>query len=81
MVASISNNVLSEIYQDILKDNNIPFIRRLGAGGIIRSASGWSSANDNIFVNKEDYDKALELYNLYIESDRGDEIFDSEEQI
>ncbi len=81
MVASISDNALSEMYQDILKADNIAFIcRQQGVGGIFKITSGGLWINDNIYVNKEDYERALEIYNVYI-NNQGFEISDSEEQI
>ncbi len=82
MVASILDNSLSGIYQDILKENSIPFIcRQQGAGGYLKVVTGGLGISDNIYVSKENYAKAKELYDLYVEESQSNEISDSEEQI
>lgn len=78
-VVGISNTVLCEIYKDLLKENNIPFIcRQNGAGGYIKVLTGGFLVTDNIYVRREHYDKAKELYDNYI--DTTTEFSDSEEQ-
>lgn len=78
-VVGISNTVLCEIYKDLLKENNIPFIcRQNGAGGYIKVLTGGFLVTDNIYVRPEQYDKAKELYDNYIDTKL--EISDSEEQ-
>ncbi len=80
-VVGIPNTVLSEVYQDLLKENNIPFIcRQEGPGGYIKIITGGFLVTDNIFVKEEDYEKALELYENYIDGKAELEMPDSEEQ-
>lgn len=56
----------SGMYAELLKENNIPFlVRQEGAGGIFKIVTGW--VPDDYYVNPEDYDKALEIYNAFIE--------------
>lgn len=77
MVAAIMNTVSSEIFQDILKNNQIPFIcRQQGAGGYLKIVTGGLFSTDCIYVNEEDYSHAKELYDIYIESQ---DFTDSEE--
>lgn len=78
-VVGISNTVLCEIFKDLLKENNIPFIcRQNGAGGYIKVLTGGFLVTDNIYVRPEHYNKAKELYDNYIEGKA--EFSDSEEQ-
>ncbi len=78
-VVGISNTVLCEIYMDLLKENNIPYIcRQNGAGGYIKVLTGGFLVTDNIYVKKENYNKARELYDNYIDGKA--ELSDSEEQ-
>ena len=81
LVAVIPNTVNSEIYQDLLKENGIPFIcNQLGAGGYIKIVAGSLLVTDRIYVNDEDYEKAKELFDLYIESENSEITVLSEEQ-
>ena len=81
LVAAIFNTVDSEIYQDMLKNNGIPFIcNQLGAGGFIKIATGSLLVTDRIYVNEEDYEKAKELFDLYIERENSEVTVLSEEQ-
>ncbi len=80
LVASVSNTVLSEVYQDLLRENNIPFIcRRDGANGYLKVITGGFLVTDDIYVKEEDYTKARELYDNYINGDENMEFTDSEE--
>lgn len=80
LVASVSNTVLSEVYQDMLRENNIPFIcRRDGANGYLKVITGGFLVTDDIYVKDEDYTKARELYDNYINGDENMEFTDSEE--
>ncbi len=79
LAAVIPNTVSSEIFQDMLRQNNIPFIcRQQGAGGYLKILTGGLLAADSIYVNERDLEKAQELYSTYIETDL--EITDSEEE-
>lgn len=79
-VVGISNTVLCEIYKDLLKENNIPFIcRQDGAGGYIKVLTGGFLVTDNIYVKKDDYGKAKELYDNYIVGNEETVIADSED--
>lgn len=79
LVASISNTVLSGMYQDILKSHNIPFLcRNQGAGGYIKVLTGGFLIADNIYVKKSDFENAKNLYNTYIENNHEFENLDEE---
>lgn len=70
LVAVIENTVSSEIFQNILKENEIPFIcKQQGAGGYIKIAMGSLFATDTIYVNPENAEKAKELYEAYLETE------------
>ena len=80
LAAVIQNTVLSEIYQDILKQNGIKFIcRQQGAGGYLKLILGDFVIPDYIYVNSKNYELACELYKTYIETQEVIEIPDSEE--
>lgn len=80
VVAVISNTVSSEIYQDILRQNNVRFIcRQQGAGGYLKHLIGSASIPDYIYVKSDDYEQARELYETYIQNNGQIEILDSEE--
>ncbi len=82
-----SNNNL-EIMQvcDVLKENNIPFIRKeQGAMAYLNLAYGQAFGGANIFVSEEDFDKAqklIEFINFEEENaEEGNEVELSEEDI
>ena len=80
IAAVIGNTVDSEIYQDILKNNGIPFIcRQMGAGGYLKILTGGFLVADSIYVKESDLVKAAELYEAYFNSKTETEISDSEE--
>ncbi len=80
LVTVISDTLTCEMYQNLLKENNIPFIcRQQGAGGYLKHYTGGFLIADYIYVNKKDYDTAKELYDNYIDSNAEIEISYSEE--
>lgn len=80
LAAIIQNTVSSEIYQDMLKENGIPFVcRQQGAGGYIKILTGGLFIADSIYVNERDLERARELFENYIETDESAEIADIEE--
>lgn len=73
LVASISDTIASAIFQEILRDNEIPFIcRQPGAGGYIKILTGGLLSSDSIYVNDSDFARADELYRAYFEADAAD---------
>lgn len=80
LAAVIQNTVSSEIYQDMLRENGIPFVcRQQGAGGYIKILTGGLFIADSIYVNERDFERAKELYENYIVTDESAEFTDSEE--
>ena len=69
---------LSEIYQDMLRENGIPFVcRQEGAGGYLKILLGVGIIPDNIYVAEKNYERAREIYEAYLlteppEDDDGD---------
>lgn len=72
LLTLIDNRVSSEIFQDILKSNGIPFIcRQRGAGAFFKVVSGGyvdPFSPDYIYVNPKDVQTAQELYDGFINS-------------
>ena len=67
VAAIIKNPVSSAIFQDMLKENGIPFIcRQDGAGGSVKLLLGGGIVPDYIFVSARNYDRARELYEAYL---------------
>ena len=67
LVASVMP-AFSGMYRDLLEQNNIRYIcSQKGAGGHLRIITGGLLVPDNFYVNKEDYEKALEIYNAFSE--------------
>ena len=68
LAVTVLNPVSSAIYQDMLKENGIPFIcRQNGAGGYLKILFGGGLVPDNFYVAGEYLEKARELYSVYIE--------------
>ena len=58
----------SGLYADLLKKNDIPFIaRQTGVSGYMKIVTGGLLMPESYYVRPEDYDKALEIYNAFIE--------------
>ena len=58
----------SGMYAELLKENEIPFIiRQEGVAGCMKIVTGGLLVPENFYVKPEDYDKALEIYNAFIE--------------
>ena len=78
LAATITNHVSSEIYQDMLRENGIPFVcRQEGAGGYLKILLGVGIIPDNIYVAEKNYERAREIYEAYLlteppEDDDGD---------
>lgn len=67
VAAIISNPVSSAVFQDMLKENGIPFVcRQEGAGGSVKLLLGGGIVPDYIFVSSDNYELARELYEVYL---------------
>ncbi len=70
----ISDLVASAIFQEILKDNEIPFVcRQPGAGGYIKILTGGLLTTDEIIVEEDDFERASELYEAYFNAENTEE--------
>lgn len=59
----------------ILEKNNIPFIKRTdGSGSYINISMGQTVQDKRIFVNKEDYEKALKLIEPFTLQEENEEL-------
>ena len=59
-----------KIFQDILKENGIPFIcRQDGAGGSVKLLLGAGVVPDNIYVAAKNYETARGLYEAYLQTE------------
>lgn len=76
VAAIITNPVSSAVFQDMLKENGIPFVcRQQGAGGSVKLLLGGGIVPDYIFVSAKNYERARELYEVYLlnEPENGDD--------
>lgn len=70
LVAVIENTTESEIFQDILRENNIPFIcRQEGAGAYLKVLAGGLLVADSIYVEESNLQRAKELYEAYLKTE------------
>ena len=80
VAAIISNPVSSAVFQDMLKENGIPFIcRQEGAGGSVKLLLGGGIVPDYILVSAKNYERARELYEVYLLNETEDGDFPEEE--
>ena len=80
LAAVVTNPVSSEIFQDILKKENIPFIcRQYGAGAYFKILAGPAAAPDYIYVSSDDFERAKELYEAYLTTETETEFLDFSE--
>lgn len=81
VAAIIKNPVSSAVFQDMLKENGIPFIcRQEGAGGSLKLLLGGGVVPDYILVSERNYERARELYEAYLLTEtEPDEIDGTEE--
>ena len=67
VAAVITNPVSSAVFQDMLKENGIPFVcRQQGAGGSVKLLLGGGIVPDYILVSPKNYERARELYEVYL---------------
>ena len=80
VAAIISNPVSSVVLQDMLKENGIPFVcRQQGAGGSVKLLLGGGIVPDYILVSAENYERARELYEVYLLNELQEVAFEEEE--
>lgn len=81
VAAIITNPVSSAVFQDMLKENGIPFVcRQQGAGGSVKLLLGGGIVPDYIFVSAKNYERARELYEVYLLNEPEGEDGDSGEE-
>lgn len=79
VAAIISNPVSSAVFQDMLKENGIPFVcRQEGAGGSVKLLLGGGIVPDYIFVSARNYERARELYEVYLLNEPEEVAFEEE---
>lgn len=79
IAAIISNPVSSAVFQDMLKENGIPFVcRQEGAGGSVKLLLGGGIVPDYIFVSARNYERARELYEVYLLNEPEEVAFEEE---
>jgi len=69
LLASLEDVVSAEIFKDILKDNGILFTGGEAEEGTMRVLFGGGFVSEDIYVDSDDYDKANELYEEFLESE------------
>lgn len=58
------------LYANLLEENGVPFIaRQEGVAGFMKIATGGLLIPESFYVKPDDYDKALEIYNAFIETE------------
>ena len=73
LVASVMP-AFSGMYSDLLEQNNIRFLcKPKGINGYLKIVTGGLLIPDDYYVNKEDYEKALEIFNAFIEPELEEE--------
>ena len=79
VAAIISSPVSSVVFQDMLKENGIPFVcRQQGAGGSVKLLLGGGIVPDYILVSAKNYERARELYEVYLLNELQEVAFEEE---
>lgn len=74
LFASIDEYIIEQVCV-ILEKNNIPFIKKTdGSGSYINISMGQTVQDKRIFVNKDDYDKALKLIEPFLMQEENEEL-------
>ena len=74
LFASVDEYIIEQVCA-ILENNNIPFVKRTdGSGSYINISMGQTVQDKRIFVNKDDYDKALKLIEPFTEQEENEEL-------
>ena len=82
VAAIISNPVSSAVFQEMLKENAIPFVcRQQGAGGSVKLLLGGGIVPDYILVSAKNYERARELYEVYLLNEPEDGTFEEEQPV
>ena len=83
LLAKFEDLVTAEIFEDILKDNSIPFVLAENETGSMRVVFGGALICEEIYVDERDYVKAEELYTQFMESDEnfGEILFEEDGEI
>ena len=80
LVATFADLVSSEIFRDILTDNQIPYSMG-NDDSTVRVMFGGGFAADEIYVEKRDFDRAEKLLNEFMESQpEADDFFGETEE-
>ena len=77
LAVTVSNPVSSGIFEDLLRENEIPYLlRQQGAGGYVKILMGGGVVPDHFYVAPQHLEKARELYHAYLDT----EVEDLEEE-
>ncbi|WMJ85590.1 putative signal transducing protein [Anaerocolumna sp. MB42-C2] len=61
-IKSVANDIDAELLINLLQNNNIPcFKKSKGAGGYMNIYMGYSIFGEDIYVDKEDYTRAMDI--------------------
>lgn len=81
LYSGIDDYVINEICE-ILKQNEIPFIKKAdGSGSYMNISMGKSLQEKRIFVNESDYEKALSLIEIFTVDNKDNKKDDEEELV
>jgi len=81
LLAKFEDLVSGEIFGDILAENNIPYVTTEDSDGSIRVVFGGGFLSQEIFVDNRDFDKALALYEEFLQSEPQFEELDDEAEL
>ena len=74
LFSSIDECIIEQVCA-ILNNNNIPFIKKTdGSGSYINISMGQTVQVKRIFVNKEEYDKAIKLIEIFTTLEEDEEL-------
>jgi len=69
-LATVDDNMEIEMLKEVFENNKIGLMtKHRETGEFMMLSAGMSMFGSDLFVNEDDYDKALELYNAYFNAD------------
>lgn len=69
-LATVDDNIEIEMLREVFENNNITLmVKHRETGEFMMISAGMSMFGSDIYVNEDEYDQALEIYNAYFNID------------
>ncbi|GAB6109671.1 putative signal transducing protein [Fusibacter bizertensis] len=69
-LATVDDNIEIEMLREVFENNNITLmVKHRETGEFMMISAGMSMFGSDIYVNEDEYDRAIEIYNAYFNID------------